>query len=53
MDFGCDKFLKYYLDGETVTLNDLLPEDHWSEYHSDEQFVHNSKASRDAKHREQ
>ena len=35
-DLSYEKILNYYLDEETVTSNELLPEDHWGNYRSDE-----------------
>ena len=33
--------MNHYLDNETVTPNELLPEDHWGNYRSDEEVERN------------
>ena len=40
-DLGYGKNLKYYLDEETVTPNQLLPEEHYKNYRSDEEVEKN------------
>ena len=52
-DLSCDKILNHYLDEETVTPNELLPEEHWGNYRSDDEIEKNMcKAVRDTSTRE-
>ena len=45
--------MNHYLDEETVTPNELLPEDHWGDSRSDDEIERNMcKASKDATARE-
>ena len=37
-DVSYDKIFIPYLDEETVTPDELLPEDHWGHYRSDEEL---------------
>ena len=48
-DLSYDKIVNHYLDEETVTPNELLPEEHWGNYRSDDEIEKNMrKAVRDA-----
>ena len=52
-DLSFEKILNHYLDEETVTLNELLPEEHWGTSRSDEEIERNMcKATKDATNRE-
>ena len=52
-DLSYEKNLNHYLDEETVTPNELLPEDHWCNSRSDDEIERNMcKASKDATTRE-
>ena len=47
------EFLNHYLDEETVTLNELLPEEHWGNDRSDDELERNMcNATGDATRRE-
>ena len=56
-NFNYDKIINHYLDEETVTPNELLPE-HWGAYRSDEELERNmckttpKKTTKDAQPRE-
>ena len=48
-DLSDEKILNHYLDEETVTPNELLPEEHWGIDRSDDEIERNMcKATRDA-----
>ena len=52
-DLSYEKILNHYLDEETVTPNELLPEDHWGNSRSDDEIERNMcKATKDATTRE-
>ena len=52
-DLSYDKILNHYLDEETLTPNELLPEEHWGNSRSDEEIERNMcKATKDATTRE-
>ena len=52
-DLSYEKILYHYLDEETVTPNELLPEDHWGNSRSDDEIERNMcKATKDATTRE-
>ena len=52
-DFSHEKILNHYLDEETVTSNELLPEEHWGNTRTDDEVEKNMcKATRDASTRE-
>ena len=52
-DLSYEKILNHYSDEETVTPNELLPEEHWGNDSSDEEVERNMcKATRDATTRE-
>ena len=52
-DLSYEKVLNHYLDEETVTPNELLPEEHWGKSRSDDEIEHNMcKATKDATTRE-
>ena len=52
-DLSYEKILNHYLDEETVTPNELLPEEHWGNSRSDDEIERNMcKATKDATTRE-
>ena len=52
-DLSYEKILNHYLDEETVTPNELLPEEHWGNSRSDDEIERNTcKATKDATTRE-
>ena len=52
-DLRNEKFLNHYLDEETVTPNELLPEEHWAHNRSDDEIEKNMcEATKDAHSRE-
>ena len=52
-DVSYEKILNHYLDEETVTPNELLPEDHWGNSTSDDEIERNMcEATEDATTRE-
>ena len=52
-DLSYEKILNHYLDEETVTPNELLPEEHWGNSPSDDEIERNMcKATKDATTRE-
>ena len=52
-DLSYEKILNHYLDEETVTPNELLPEEHWGNSRSDDEIERNMcKATKDATSRE-
>ena len=52
-DLNYEKILNHYLDEETVTPNELLPEEHWGNSRSDDEIERNMcKATKDATTRE-
>ena len=52
-DLSYEKILNHYLDEETVTPNELLPEEHWGNIRSDDEVERNMcKATKDATNRE-
>ena len=52
-DLSYDKSLNHYLDEETVTPNELLPEEHWGNTRSDDEIERNMcKATHNASSRE-
>ena len=52
-DLSYEKILNHYLDEETVTPNELLPEEHWGNSRSDDEIERNMcKATKDATNRE-
>ena len=52
-DLSYEKILNHYLDEETVTPNELLPEEHWGNIRSDDEIERNMcEATKDATNRE-
>ena len=53
LDFSYEKILNHFLDEETVTSNELLPEEHWGNSRSDDEIEKNMcKATKDSHNRE-